>query len=274
MLGGCAVVDQGTVTAPPEAVFDSEIRVARLELPELPGKGKLALSIEQSPYTSAVIRDTRATPGQQVVTAGKRNHHIVAAADIGLTDWLSAGMRAKPDDLTLKPGLRIQLSGAPYGKSDTGNVSLSLGLGYLYSEQHSSKGIDSVECVLLLFCSGENIKLLDVRRSIRGVDTDLIAGYRVHHSALLYAGAFYQNLSHRNRVKYTDRDADTLAAVSVTVSGDRSAVDTSGPVAGIAIALTPRLSLIAEYLRYQVQWQQRTLVQREESWGLSLRANL
>lgn len=274
LLYGCTSLDGSTVSAPPQTEFRSEIRVARLELPEVPGKGKLSASIEESLYAAARIKDTRATPSQQVVTAGSSNHHTVIAADFGLTDWLSTGLRIQPSYLTLKPGIRMQLVGDPGSRASVGNTSLSVGLGYLYSKEYSDEGIDSVECVLFVFCSGKDIKLLDVERSVRGVDVDVIAGYRPHQNVLVYGGAFYQNLVHRNTIRYTDRDAATRNVVSVTVNGDRYAVDTYGPVAGIALNLTPRLSVIAEYLRYQLQWQQRTLIEREESWGLSLRANL
>lgn len=273
-LSGCAALGDSTVTAPPQTEFRSELRVARLELPEVAGKDVLAFSIEESPYAAVRIKDTRATPGQQEYSDGARNHHTVIAADIGLTNWLSGGLRAQPSSLMLKPGIRIQLTGAPSAKADVGNTSLSIGVSHLFSESHHSEGIGNLECVLLLFCSGNRLKLLDIEQRLSGTDIDLIAGYRFHQRGLLYAGGFYQNLVHRNRVTYTDRDASTREVVSSTVSKARSSVEVRGPVAGFAVNLTPRLLLVGEYLRYRLHWHQPALINEEESWGIALRTHL
>lgn len=270
-FSGCSTLGD-TVTAPPETEFRSEVRIARLELPETPGQGAMALSFEESPYTTVHIKDTRATPGQQEISDGERNHHAVLAADIGLSDRFSIGIRAQPSFETLKPGIRIQLAGAPFSKAGAGNTSLSIGISYLYSTRDRSEDVD--ECVFL-FCSGDReFKVLEVEQSLRGADTDLIAGYRFHQRGLLYTGGFYQNLAYRNRVTYTDRDADTEEVVSSTVSTARSAVDVRGVAAGIAVNVTPRWMLIGEYLRYRLHWHRQGLADEEESWGLALRANL
>jgi len=270
-FSGCSTLGD-TVTAPPETEFRSEVRVARLDLPETPGRGAMALSFEESPYITVHIKDTRATPGQQEISDGERNHHAVLAADIGLTDGVSIGFRAQPSFEMLKPGIRVQLAGAPFSKASTGNTSLSIGISYLHSTRDRSEDVD--ECVFL-FCSGDGkFKVLEVEQSLHGTDTDLIAGYRFHQRGLLYTGGFYQNLAYSNRVTYFDRDADTEEVVSSTVSKARSAVDVRGVAAGVAINVTPRWVLIGEYLRYRLHWHREGLADEEESWGVALRTML
>lgn len=270
-FSGCSLLGD-TLTAPQETEFRSEVRVARLELPETPGQGAMALSFEESAYTTVHIKDTRATPGQQELSDGERNHHAVLAADIGLTDQVSIGLRAQPSFETLKPGVRVQLAGAPFSKAGAGNTSLSIGISYLYGTRDRNDSDD--ECVFLFCSRDKELKLLEVEQSLRGIDTDLIAGYRFHQRGQLYTGGFYQNLAYRNRVTYFDRDADTEEVVSSTVSKARSAVDVRGVAAGVAINVTPRWLLIGEYLRYRLHWHREGLSDEEESWGIALRTHL
>ncbi|MDF1628659.1 MAG: hypothetical protein P1U78_02585 [Alcanivoracaceae bacterium] len=269
--------DVSKLSVPESKTFSSDMPLGRLRLPETPGQGSSAVSLDYIAHSHTVITDTRATPDQQQVVSGDSSYNPMINAEFGITDRLSfaLGVPTSPTPLvpeTLRPAARYQLLGDAGSRAQRGNLSLSLSIGYLFSENSEEKRRSVKSCELLVFCSKKSYRVLSLKQANEGLDTDMIVGFRPLDRLTTFAGVFYQDLQHTNKLVYIQRiDPQTL---DKTISSGKFDTSVRGHNAGLSIDISDRLSLMAEYLQYQINRNDEPGDATEEAFGAGIRVNL
>lgn len=270
--------DTSKLNVPESKTFSTDMPVGRLYLPETTGKGGVAVSLDYIAHSHTVITDTRATPDQQQVVGRESSYDPMINAELGITEQLSAvvGVPAASRPLlpeTIRPAVRYQLLGDSSSRAERGNLSLSVGIGYLFNESSEEKRRSVKSCELLVFCSKKSYRVLSLKQTHQGLDADMIVGFRPFDRLTAFAGLFYQDLQHSNRLVYIQRTSDPQT-LDRTISSGQFNTSISGHNAGLSVDISERLSLMAEYLQYQLSRNDGPSDAAQEAFSAGLRVNL
>lgn len=278
-LSACQTTpDTSKLNVPESKTFSTDMPVGRLYLPETAGKNGVAVSLDYMAHSHTVITDTRATPDQQQIAGGDSSYDPMINAEIGITEQLSAvvGVPAASPPLlpeTVRPALRYQLLGDSGARAERGNLSFSVGVGYLFNESSEEKRRSVKSCELLVFCSRKSYRVLSVKQSHQGLDADMIVGFRPLDRLTAFAGLFYQDLQHSNRLVYIQRTSDP-ETLDRTISSGQFDTVVRGHNAGLSVDISERVSLMAEYLQYQLSRIDGPSDAAQEAFSAGLRVNL
>lgn len=274
LLSGCQ--SKGNFTAPTEKTFSTDLPVARLDLPETPGRGAVSVGAEYVAFSRTVITDQRDSPESQMLDHGHSTFHTLIDGEAGISDRFAVGLKLDPtsDSLVpamLNPSMRYQIFGTSRSNAQRGNFSLSAGIGFLHARSGHDKERSGQSCSL---CSDRKYRVLTLRQTNEGLDADLLGGYRLLNNTVLYGGVFHQDIEHNNKLTYIDRGKNPRNIIAQTVNEHSYDIVMSGHSAGLAVDLTDDVSLIAEYLRYQLFRDDLRQGDPEETFAASLRLNL
>lgn len=274
LLSGCQ--SKGNFTAPTEKTFSTDVPVARLDLPETPGRGEISVGVEHAAFSRTVITDQRDTPESQTLDHNNRTSHMLVGGELGVSERFAVGLKVDPPSdglvpVLFNPSVRYQIFGTDRSSAIRGNFSLSAGVGYLHGRSRHDKERSGRACSL---CSKREYRVLSMRQTNEGFDLDLLGGYRLFDSTVVYGGVFHQGIEHNNKLTYVDRGKNPKNIIAQTVNEHRYDIAMNGHSAGLAIDLTDNVLLIAEYLRYQLFWDDLRQGDPEETFAASLRLTL
>ncbi|MEE4251552.1 MAG: hypothetical protein V2I38_13250 [Alcanivoracaceae bacterium] len=270
--------DARKLDVPESKTFTTDMPIGRLHLPEAPGKANVAVNLDYMAYSHTVITDTRATPNQQQVVSGSSTYDAMINAELGVTEQFSVvlGVPAATRPLlpeAFRPAVRYQLLGDAAPQAQRGNLSLSVGIGYLFNESSEEKRRSVKSCQLLVFCNKKSYRVLSLKQSHQGLDADMIVGFRPLDRLTAYAGVFYQDLQHDSRVVYIQRTS-APQILNRTISNGQFDTSVRGHNAGLSVDISDRLSLMAEYLQYQLGRDDDPTDTPEQVFNAGLRVNL
>ena len=207
---------------------------ARFELPESTGKNHVNIEAWRSfdEYTITFTENTALDPvdtqNPQIVqndphsSRGSDDDGNVAAR-VGITDFLEVYYKTEGDFLV---GLKYQFAGEPSSKSNAGDFSSALALGYGGLEEDSDE-------------------FADAKLTADFWDVSLIGGYRVNKPVLLYSALFHSQYDYTIKI-----DPYAVNQFQQRFNGE---VDVSGINLGMHVKFGKRFSIAFEAIRSDIE---------------------